>query len=97
MPKGLIIVLGLAVGVYILFKLRRLLSEPESNDDERTIHYSNPSNNHDHLKHMHPTRDSARAETRRMQSWGYEDSDRLVEYYNRERGGWFVGRSQNRY
>lgn len=55
------------------------------------VRYSNPYNNHDHLKVEHSSRKSAVAEIKRMKRNGYRGSDRLVEYYNRERNGWYVG------
>ena len=58
------------------------------------IRYSNLHNNHDHLKVKHNSRDEALAEIQRMQRYGYEDSERLVEYYNSELDGWFVGRKK---
>jgi len=42
--------------------------------------YSNPHNNHDHIKHQHASRESAIAEVNRMQQHGYEGSGRLNVY-----------------
>jgi hypothetical protein len=54
--------------------------------------YHVPRNNHDHLKYMHSSQESAEAEVRRMKRGGYEGSERLNAYHNPERGGWYVGR-----
>ena len=53
-------------------------------------------NNHDHQKHPHATRAHAEAEMRRMKQYGYEGSERLNVYYNRDYGSWYVGRSSYR-
>lgn len=60
----------------------------------RDAAYSNPSNNHDHLKYKHSTRQEAVNEMQRMkQSAYYEETERLNVYYNRELNGWYIGRS----
>ena len=48
-------------------------------------------NNHDHLKVKHKTQRDAQAEVDRMRREGYEGSEKLNEYYNDERNGWYVG------
>ena len=48
-------------------------------------------NNHDHLKVKHETQRDAQAEVDRMRREGYEGSEKLNEYYNDERNGWYVG------
>jgi hypothetical protein len=67
--------------------------QKEYNADLNT---SNLHNNHDHLKHMHPTQDSAEYEVRRMRESPhlYFESERLNVYYNQKRGGWFVGKKR---
>lgn len=93
-----ILVLGFTFYVYKKF------SEESSSDTDNCWHgsghagyggtnYSNPSNNHDHLKHKHTTKEEAEAEVSRMKRCGYDDSHRLRVYYNPELHGWFVGRS----
>ena len=59
------------------------------------IRYSNPNNNHDDQKNKHSSSQSAEAEVRRMQRARYAGSERLNVYYNRERDGWFVGKSRD--
>jgi hypothetical protein len=56
------------------------------------ISYSNPRNNHDHLKYKHTTLASAEREVRRMQNAGYEGSHRLNAYCNEQLDGYFVGK-----
>ena len=60
---------------------------------EIRISYSNPHNNHDHNKRMHATRCEAESMVDRMRRSGVPDSERLNVYYNKQRNGWFVGRS----
>jgi hypothetical protein len=60
---------------------------------EGFVLYSNLENNHDDAKHRHSTRGGAEAEVGRMQRAGYRGSDRLNAYYNRDRKGWYVGKS----
>ena len=55
---------------------------------------SSAGNNHDHLKHKHPTQEMAEREIRRMKSVGKDGCERLNAYYNNERDGWYVGRGQ---
>lgn len=64
---------------------------------EEDIRYGNPNYNHDDDKRMYATREAAKTVVRRMQAQGAHDSERLVEYYNRERGGWFVGNRHQMY
>ena len=73
-------------------------SNKQDQDDESTVsvsvpvRYSNPDNNHDHLKHAHSSQRGAEAEVKRMKRCGYTGSDRLQSYYNRERTSWYVGK-----
>lgn len=60
----------------------------------RRVNYSNPRNNHDHLKKMHASLEDAELEIGRMKWLGLPGSDRLNAYYNAHLGGWFVGRSR---
>ena len=59
--------------------------------------YSNPNNNHDHLKFKHSTRASAEAEVGRMKEARYDECGHLKVYYNRDLEGWFVGRGWRRW
>jgi outer membrane protein assembly factor BamD (BamD/ComL family) len=71
------------------------------NDDHDEVNnhdISNLNNNHDHLKHKHPSRESAESEIRRMRSspdYDDDESEMLNSYYNPKLGGWFVGKSKN--
>jgi hypothetical protein len=67
-------------------------SQQRLEKDEIRRYTAKNSNNHDHLKYKHGTRQGAQAEVDRMRGLGYEDSERLNVYYNDELGGWFVGR-----
>jgi hypothetical protein len=60
---------------------------------ERTYISYSSTNNHDHLKHKHSTREDAESEIRRMKRNGCDGSERLNAYYNSDYKGWYVGRS----
>jgi hypothetical protein len=60
------------------------------------VRYSNPGSNHDHLKYKHSSRRSAELEVTRMKMAGYDESERLNVYFNRELDGWYVGRGWRR-
>ena len=66
------------------------IAEPDDH-----IRYSNPHNNHDGQKFKHSSQLSARSEVRRMQREGYNESHRLVPYYNKELDGWYVGKRKS--
>jgi hypothetical protein len=85
------VVTVVVVGLTWWFFSRSTKDERRQDDD---VSYSNPGNNHDHLKHKHRTREFANEEVRRMQRQGYGESERLNVYYNRELDGWYVGRRQ---
>lgn len=86
---------AVSYGIYLYLKSDDS-SEEERNVDQNygPIRYSNPNNNHDHLKVKHSSRESARAEVKRMKRNGCHGSNRLVEYYNKEQNGWYVGRER---
>ena len=58
------------------------------------ISYSNPRKNHDNNKVMHPSRWSAEKEKKRLKRVGFEGSEKLNVYFNKELRGWFVGKSK---
>jgi hypothetical protein len=59
---------------------------------ESTGAFRSSGNNHDHLKHKHPTKEEAEREIRRMQAVGKDGCERLKNaYYNDDLDGWFVG------
>ena len=58
------------------------------------VPYSNPQNNHDHMKVGHATRQDAIRVVDQMKQRGVSGSELLNEYYNAERGLWYVGRSK---
>lgn len=60
--------------------------------DHGTVNYSNPRNNHDHLKCKYATREEAESMVRRMKRANCDGSERLNVYYNRELEGWYVGK-----
>ena len=67
-------------------------SQQRLEKDEIRRYTAKNSNNHDHLKFKHGTRQGAQAEVDRMRRQGYKDSERLNVYYNADLKGWFVGR-----
>ena len=86
-------------GGFLLYKLLANNKEETKRTKESTtsygsIRYSNPLNNHDDSKYKHGTQDSARREISRMEREDYSGSNRLVEYYNKETKGWYVGRKK---
>ena len=92
---ALIVVLGF---ILTLQAICTRLQHREFNDiDEPDGHtrYSNPHNNHDGQKFKHSSQLSARSEVRRMQREGYNESHRLVHYYNKELDGWYVGKRKS--
>ena len=53
---------------------------------------------HDDQKHMHATQADAEKEIRRMRNNPhlYDECEKLNSYYNADRQGWFVGRSNRK-
>ena len=92
-----------AIVAIIAFTVKVLRSCFTSFEHEETqplspqTRYTNQSNNHDNIKFKHSTQASAEAEVRRMQGARYDGSERLNVYYNRDLGGWFVGRGWKRW
>ena len=60
--------------------------------DHGTVNYSNPHNNHDHVKRKYTSREEAEYMVGRMKKYKCVGSERLKVYYNREHGGWYIGR-----
>ena len=73
---------------------RQVGSDYRSGTRQGEIRYSNPQNNHDHTKYRHATQEDAEKEVARMQQSGYDGSERLQVYYNKELGSWFTGKSK---
>jgi hypothetical protein len=91
---------GFLVGVCAAPRLggaeRRVASSPPQHSRSLRVPSQSKSNNHDHTKRMHSSRNAADSTIARMINQGVPNGERLVSYFNEDLNGWFVGNARDR-
>lgn len=97
---GIVLVVGIGAYWWETRRSRRKAQEDQRKRKEEAYRhvpyersYGSSGNNHDNLKHKHPTKESAEREIHRMKSVGKDGCERLNAYYNDGLDGWYVGNS----